>query len=760
LATLDVADLVGEGTERAAEALEAEVAAVVVSGAVSASVGFPAGQVPDALLVDLATRRATSSPLPGLGMFDVAVVPFDDRPDARLLVARASAGGFSLDERNLLRGMSRVLSLTLREKAALAHERELRARVEEQSADNLALLAALQERQALLERLTRLQRSITRRAPLLEVLHAVVSGAADLIGATVVGLRRVNPGDPATADLVCASGVDPQSTLAARIAVGEGAGGLAIAENRLVVINDYSENPRALTSFAERGLQAAMAAPVHENGLVVGSITVASYEPGRRYSSAEREMLLSFADHASLAITDARIAENLRQALSDARHDAMHDVLTGLPNRALLRDRLSQAWARAARHQSMIALLFLDLDGFKHVNDSLGHDVGDQMLVAVGARLSCDLRDCDTVARLGGDEFAVLVEDIQSADEVSEVADRLLELLTDPIDIDGRQVSVTASIGIALSTGDDPDSQALLRNADLAMYAAKRTGGGCAVTYEPDMHRDTVGRMDLEQALRHAIGNDELLLHYQPIHDLPTGRIVSLEALVRWEHPTRGLVSPAEFIPVAESSGLIIGIGDWVLRQACTQAAQWPQSIQIAVNVSPLQINRTLVDTVRAVLAETGLSPQRLKLEVTEGTAMADSPDIQQVIADLHDLGINFAIDDFGTGHSSLARLRRLPIDQIKIDRSFVADLDNADGIVLVRAIVALARGAGLVAVAEGVETETQLQQLRDLGCDQVQGFLLARPTTAQTITHMLDARPLPQQRRDSAATIASSAST
>jgi diguanylate cyclase (GGDEF)-like protein len=538
--------------------------------------------------------------------------------------------------------------------------------------------------------------------------------------------------------MVCSSGVDSESALGERIRVGDGAGGRAISEDRLVVLHDYADNPAALQSFAAVGLQAAMAAPVHEDGAVVGSLVVASHRPGRRYSPVEQDMLLSFADHASLAVTDARMVSTLRKALDDARHDAMHDVLTGLPNRALLRDRLTQAWARAHRRNSLVAVLFLDLDGFKHVNDSLGHDVGDQLLMAVGARLGIRLRDADTVARMGGDEFAVIIEDVDAIDQVEEVAERLLEMLADPIVVDNREVAVNASIGIAVAAGDETDGRALLRNADLAMYEAKRSGGARFVVYRAEMHRTTVERLDLEQALRRALTTDELLLHYQPIHDIASGRIVSVEALVRWRHPVRGVISPAEFIPIAESSRLIGPLGEWVLREACAQAARWPADIQVAVNVSPLQIDSCLVPTVRRILAETGLSPHRLKLEVTEGTAMADVPETMEVIADLHREGIHFAIDDFGTGHSSLARLRRLPIDQLKIDRSFVEDLADPGGAVLVSAIIALARGAGLVAVAEGVETDAQLQQLRELGCDQAQGFLFARPADAAVVTQLI----------------------
>jgi diguanylate cyclase (GGDEF)-like protein len=564
----------------------------------------------------------------------------------------------------------------------------------------------------------------------------------------------VDSSDPAYADLVSSTGVELISPLAGRIQVGEGAGGRAIAENRLVVMNDYANDVHALESFAKDSLRAAMAAPVHEDGEVVGSLVVASHSQGRRYSATEQELLLSFADHASLALTNAKNAESLRRALEDARHDAMHDVLTTLPNRALLRDRLDQASHRAVRHGSQIALLFLDLDGFKDINDSLGHDAGDELLVAVAHRLDDCLRDADTIARLGGDEFAVVVEDVADIRDVQEIADRLLSALAQPVSIHGRDVAISASIGIAVSGAERPDPRALLQNADLAMYEAKRSGGACSVRFEGAMQEHVLDRLDIEHDLRQAIAKEQLAVHYQPIWDLQTGAAVGAEALVRWQHPVRGAISPAEFIPIAESSRLIATLGEWVLRQACAQATQWPQNVTVSVNLSPRQMEPELPRLVAAVLQDTGLAPQRLTLEVTEGMAMTDSPQTMDVIQQLHRMGVHLAIDDFGTGYSSLGRLRDLPVDQIKIDRTFVADLDTrADGAIVISAIVALCAGAGLIAVAEGVETYDQLRQLQALGCDRAQGFLLARPAPADLAAELLvgDVSSFLEQREHSA---------
>ena len=707
-----------EGIERAAEALEAEVAAVIVDGTVQAAVGFPRGQAPARLLDDLASGNATQAELPGLGRCEVLSVPFDEGTDGRLLAARADEGGWSLEERNLLRGMSRVL--------ALSHQAK-------------RTVAALRERQALLERLTRIQRSITSRAPLPDVLDAIVSGARELLGDNIVALRRVLPDDPTLAEVLCASGVEPGSPMSNHIKVGTGAGGRAIAENRLVVIHDYQASPDALANSAGTDLHAAMAAPVREDGVTVGSLVVASVDPGRRYSPAEQEVLKAFADHASLAVTDARTVQSLRQALEDARHDAMHDVLTNLPNRALLSDRLAHAIARKGRRGGGIALVYLDLDGFKHVNDSLGHDMGDELLVALSRRFATAVRDSDTVARLGGDEFAVLIEDVSGGADAIEVADRLLDALVPPVELGGREVVLSASIGVALGDAGTADSQALLRNADLAMYEAKRAGGGRQVLFKPDMHLHTLDRIDIEQALRRAIASDQLVLDYQPIRELDSGRVVEVEALVRWQHPTRGLMQPAEFIPIAESGRLITVLGEWVLRTACAQAAGWPADIRLAVNVSPRQVDHELEPLVRSVLADTGLGAHRLTLEVTEGVAMADSAETLGVITALHDTGIRIAIDDFGTGYSSLGRLRSLPVDIVKIDRSFVAHLTEPHGAALISAIVALCQGCGLTSVAEGVETPEQLRRLRVHGCDLGQGFLLGAPARATQLEQMFD---------------------
>jgi diguanylate cyclase (GGDEF)-like protein len=448
----------------ATESLEAQVGAVVGPLSIEAVTGLPAGTAREKALIDVASRSARQASLPGLGLTEVLTVPFEGA-NSWLLFARTGRP-FTVAERNLAWGMSWALAMARREKAALA---------------------SLKERQTLLARLTRIQRSIAVRAPISDVLQAIVTGAAELLGERVVALRRTDPDQPAQALIVCSTGLETAPGLDAPIKLGEGVGGRAISEQRLVVIHEYYEAPNALHAFATLGLQAAMGAPVQEDGEVVGSLVVASYTPGRRFSLAEQEALMAFADHTSVALTDARMVESLQQALLTARHDAMHDLLTGLPNRALMLDRLSQATARSTRNQSIAALLFCDLDGLKNVNDRLGHETGDQLLVAVAERFALQLREADTVARLGGDEFAVLLEDLESVTEANEVTERLLASLGDPVVINGRAIPVSASIGIAMCTHEPTDTATLLREADLAMYEVKRGGGAGYLHYRPDM---------------------------------------------------------------------------------------------------------------------------------------------------------------------------------------------------------------------------------------------------------------------------------
>jgi diguanylate cyclase (GGDEF)-like protein/PAS domain S-box-containing protein len=423
---------------------------------------------------------------------------------------------------------------------------------------------------------------------------------------------------------------------------------------------------------------------------------------------------------------------------------ALHDPLTGLGNRALFADRLEHALARGRRPEVSVAILLIDLDGFKDINDSLGHDAGDDLLTIAGMRLQGHARPGDTVARLGGDEFGVLLEDIAAAEAVRS-AEGLLEGLATPIVLRDRDLTPTASIGIAIATGEDAET--LLRNADTAMYAAKRQGKGRYAVFEPAMHATVLERLDLAADLGRAVEKGQLHLCYEPQINLGSGRISGLEALVRWRHPARGEVSPAEFIPLAEETGMILPIGRWVLQEACRQLRAWQERwsalapLTIAVNLSARQLQHPgIVDEVRAALAAAGLDPQSLVLEITETAIMEQLDAAFTILTELRRLGVRLALDDFGTGYSSLSYLQRLPVDILKIDRSFVAGIaGSTEDSALARGILTLGQTLGLTTVAEGIETAEQLVALRELGCQLGQGYLFARPLGPAAVDALLE---------------------
>jgi diguanylate cyclase (GGDEF)-like protein len=713
--------------ERAAECLEAEIGALVRERLVTC-VGFPLGAVPEAELVAAAWGEPHSLEIPGVGAGEIITVPLEDMPPGRILLMRSEP--FGPDELSLLRGMARVLALTLRTLRVLEAERRLRVESEAQAEENARLLATVRQRQRLLEETTTIQRLISRRAPIQQVLDAIVSAAEDLLSSEVVSLRMISPDDPGATVTVAANGVRPDLASAAAIGrVGEGVGGRAIAEGRLVVADHYRSMDEALAVYVADDLQTAMAAPVHEKGEVVGSLTVASYEPGRVYGDAEKEMLLAFAEHASLALMDAKTVDSMV-------HQTLHDSLTGLPNRVLFLDRLEHSLDRVDRQDPSVAVLFLDLDRFKTVNDSLGHAAGDELLVAVGKRIAAYLRTGDTAARLGGDEFAILLEDSHDKSDAARLAERLTKALRESFVLQGKEVQVSASIGIAYGRGDGED---LLRYADLAMYRAKAAGAGRYEFFEPEMGAAVVERLELEADLRHAVERDQLVLHYQPIVRLSTGAVATVEALLRWQHPTRGLVSPLDFIPLAEEIGSIVEIGGWVLREACNQAAAWQQRyptqppLGVSVNLSSRQLDQPgFVAEVCAALRAASLDPQTLTLEITESVLMENTEKTIERLSALKTLGVRLAVDDFGTGYSSLRYLRQFPLDTLKIPKPFVDDVGGEpEAAALARAIIQLGQSLDLVVVAEGIERASQLAELRSLGCELGQGFLLAKPRNA-----------------------------
>jgi len=432
-------------------------------------------------------------------------------------------------------------------------------------------------------------------------------------------------------------------------------------------------------------------------------------------------------------ITERRIAEK------QIAYMAHHDALTDLPNRVLLRERLSEALS-SVRRGARVAVLYLDLDRFKSINDTLGHQVGDELLKAIAARLRGCMREIDTVARIGGDEFAIVQASIAEPEQAATLARRLGDVIREPYDVNGHVLIVDTSIGIAIAPDDGTCPHELMKNADMALYGTKAEGRGTYRFFEPEMDAKMKARRSLELALRTALDADEFHLHYQPILDIRRNRVSSCEALLRWNHPTRGAVSPAEFIPVAEEIGLIVRLGEWVLRKACADAVMWPSDIKLAVNLSPLQLmSQNLLATVIGTLTTSGLAPQRLELEITEAVLMQNTDSTLSTLHQLRALGVRISMDDFGTGYSSLRYLRSFPFDKIKIDRCLVSELpDDAESVAIVGAIADLATSLDMTTIAEGVETPQQFAQVRALGCTEVQGFLFSRPKPVAELTDVL----------------------
>ncbi len=423
-------------------------------------------------------------------------------------------------------------------------------------------------------------------------------------------------------------------------------------------------------------------------------------------------------------------------------HMAHHDALTDLANRVLLRERMEEALKDLEPSKSL-AMICLDLDRFKAINDTLGHPIGDELLKAVAKRLRACTRDTDTIARLGGDEFAILqVSEDQPRDAIR-LAKRICQVISAPFQLQDHQVVVDTSVGISVAPADGDDSDQLLKNADLALYRAKSEGRGTYRLFETEMDERMKARRDLEIDLRRALANGEFELHYQPLVNLANNSISGFEALLRWHHPGRGTIPPREFIPIAEDIGVIVPLGEWVLRHACAEAATWPGDIKVAVNLSPVQFkSANLVQTVVSALANSGLAAHRLELEITESVLLHDNDMAIARLHQLRDLGVRISMDDFGTGYSSLSYLRSFPFDKIKIDRSFVSDLGNGDdALAIVRAVAGLASKLGIATTAEGVETEEQLERIRAEGCTEMQGYLFSPPRPARDITEMFMAR-------------------
>jgi diguanylate cyclase (GGDEF)-like protein len=687
--------------ERAAEALEAEVAFYIRNGEIVQSIGFPAGSITDDPLSALVDGDANSIDVPGIGETPALVVPVVGELGGHIVVARVG-NSFEAGEASLVRAMGRALSLTV---------------------GGLKTLAAERERRELLAKLSRIQRSISHHAPLQEVLDAISEGASELLGEPIAGLTLLDPENPGQLVTRSMVGLEPAAQEhVRRIPLSIGSPSMAIERDEVVVIDDYQTAQGTHPYMVKTGLQASIAAPVREAGKVVGALTVGSRTKGRRFSSAEREALTAFADHASLALTDARLTSQVDRAL--------HDQLTGLPNRSFLIDRIGERVDADAD----AAVIAFDLDHFRGINDRIGHGAGDRLLVELSRRLRDELGPEALTTRLEGDTFAVLT----SQAEAEDLARRTLELVARPFEVDGRELRTSASIGLVL-TASDPDE--FLHSADLAMNRAKRNGGARVVVYESSMHSELMTRLKLQDDLARALEREEIQAHFQPKVDFRTAKVIGVEALVRWAHPERGLVGPADFLELAEAGGHMRALTERVIEYSTRAAGDWWRSglgLQLSVNLSASTFSERdwrIDEFVARTLAQTGLPGNALQFEITEDALMGDSDEAAAALRRLSDLGAGISIDDFGTGYSSLGRLRDLPIDELKIDRSFIMNLVEDEGdMTIVRSTIHLAHQMGLQVVAEGVETQEAWRQLRKMGCERAQGFLIAKPMPAREI--------------------------
>jgi diguanylate cyclase (GGDEF)-like protein len=589
-----------------------------------------------------------------------------------------------------------------------------------------------------------------------ELFELVCEAAARGGKFTSTAISLMRPGKDFL-DIVAAAGPTAKTTMNVKLSVlerlpeGQGISGIAFRSGKACISNDYLSDPRGAPfhdSIRGDGAKAVAALPLFSGGQPVGILHFAAAERDE-FTPGFVELLQRLADNLSFALDNFDRADEKTKADERIEYLASHDGLTGLPNRETFNELLHFVIEAAGRYERQFAVLFIDLDRFKIFNDSLGHEAGDALLVEIANRLQHNLRSSDVVARLGGDEFVVILEKSAERGDIEAIARKLLSVVSQPVQLSGHECHTTASIGIAMFPGDGSDVHTLTKNADMAMYLAKEDGKNDFRFFTKEVKMQSIERLTLETGLRHALGRNEFSLHYQPKVDLVTRQITGVEALLRWTHPERGMLPPAQFIPLAEETGLIVPIGRWVLKEACAQNMAWQRRglrpVSMAVNLSPRQfVDENLLQDIDEALLASGMSPVLLQLEVTESMVMRNVSRAIKVLDAVQLRGIRLAIDDFGTGYSSMSLMKQFPIDTIKIDRSFVRDLPNdSEDQAIAQAIISMGKALGMTVVAEGVETTEQETFLRSHGCDEMQGFLFSKPASPEQMAGLLRSSPL-----------------
>jgi diguanylate cyclase (GGDEF)-like protein len=678
------------------------------------------------------TRSGASFPLLKNGTEAVGVLLFLSRDE----------GAFTDDLVQLLARLAENVSFALDN----FDRAEEKARTEEQKERLTRMFAALSATNEAIMR-------ATSRAQLFELVCEAAANGGKFTSTTIA---MVNPNSDFF-DIVAVAGPSAEITRNIKLSIneahpeGRGLSGTAARSRKACISNDYLADQRGSAFHAvvrRDGAKSGAAFPLLVRGRAVGVMPFLSAEKDA-FTPEFVELLQRLADNVSFALENFDRADEKTKADERIEYLASHDSLTDLPNREMFNELLHHAIEAAGRYQRQLSVLFIDLDRFKIINDSLGHDAGDALLVEIASRLRNALRSSDVVARLGGDEFVVILEQTAASDDVETVARNLLDVLSQPLQLSGHECHTTASIGIATYPADGVDAQALTKNADIAMYLAKEDGKNGFRFFTNEGKTQSIERLTLETALRHALERNQFALHYQPKVDLASGQITGVEALLRWTHPELGVLPPMQFIPLAEETGLIVPIGRWVLKEACAQNMAWQRRglrpVSMAVNLSPRQFaDAQLLQDIDEALATSGMSPVLLQLEVTESMVMRNVPRAVKVLDAIQSRGIRLAIDDFGTGYSSMSLMKQFPIDTIKIDRSFVRDLPkDSEDQAIAQAIISMGKALGMTVIAEGVETIAQQTFLRNHACDEMQGFLFSKPVPPQQLADLLRSAPV-----------------